>query len=75
MPHARNEPMAIRAQTTSNGKTRQKNMAGSTAQESLTVPNSSEPQAQAPIKRNSTTEVLVASMIGTAIEFYDNYCY
>ncbi len=26
-------------------------------------------------KRNSTTEVMVASMVGTAIEFYDNYCY
>ncbi len=67
--------MANREQTTSNGKTRQKNMAGSSAQESLAAPNSSEPQAQVPIKRNSTTEVLVASMIGTAIEFYDNYCY
>lgn len=27
------------------------------------------------IKRDSTIEVMVASMIGTAIEFYDNYCY
>ena len=26
-------------------------------------------------KRNSTVEVMVASMAGTAIEFYDNYCY
>ncbi len=27
------------------------------------------------VKRDSVTEVMVASMIGTAIEFYDNYCY
>ncbi len=32
-------------------------------------------EAQAPIKRDSAAEVMVASMIGTAIEFYDNYCY
>ncbi len=30
---------------------------------------------QVPIKRDSAAEVMVASMIGTAIEFYDNYCY
>ena len=33
------------------------------------------PAATAPVKRDSTAEVMVASMIGTAIEFYDNYCY
>lgn len=27
------------------------------------------------VKRDSTLEVMVASMVGTAIEFYDNYCY
>lgn len=27
------------------------------------------------VKRDSAAEVMVASMIGTAIEFYDNYCY
>ena len=32
-------------------------------------------EAQAPIKRDSAAEVMVASMVGTAIEFYDNYCY
>ena len=26
-------------------------------------------------KKNSTAEVVAASMVGTAIEFYDNYCY
>ena len=26
-------------------------------------------------KRNSTAEIVAASMVGTAIEFYDNYCY
>ena len=26
-------------------------------------------------KKNSTVEVVAASMVGTAIEFYDNYCY
>ena len=25
--------------------------------------------------KNSTAEVIAASMVGTAIEFYDNYCY
>ena len=30
---------------------------------------------QPPIKRDSAAEVMIASMIGTAIEFYDNYCY
>lgn len=27
------------------------------------------------MNRDSTLEVMVASMVGTAIEFYDNYCY
>ncbi len=27
------------------------------------------------VKKDSVPEVMVASMIGTAIEFYDNYCY
>ena len=31
--------------------------------------------AKPQVKRDSTLEVMVASMIGTAIEFYDNYCY
>ena len=31
--------------------------------------------AKPQFKRDSTLEVMVASMIGTAIEFYDNYCY
>ena len=32
--------------------------------------------AQAPTgKRDSVAEVMAASMVGTAIEFYDNYCY
>ena len=31
--------------------------------------------AAKPAKRDSAAEVMVASMIGTAIEFYDNYCY
>lgn len=30
--------------------------------------------AEAP-KRDSVLEVMAASMVGTAIEFYDNYCY
>ena len=25
--------------------------------------------------KNSTAEIVAASMVGTAIEFYDNYCY
>ncbi len=33
------------------------------------------PGAAPQVKRDSTGEVMVASMIGTAIEFYDNYCY
>ncbi len=33
------------------------------------------PGAAPQVKRDSTCEVMVASMIGTAIEFYDNYCY
>lgn len=32
------------------------------------------PGAEAP-KRDSVLEVMAASMVGTAIEFYDNYCY
>ena len=28
-----------------------------------------------PLKRDSVGEILGASMVGTAIEFYDNYCY
>ena len=31
--------------------------------------------AKPQVKRDSTLEVMVASMVGTAIEFYDNYCY
>ena len=30
---------------------------------------------QVAVKKNSTAEVIAASMVGTAIEFYDNYCY
>ena len=26
-------------------------------------------------EKNSTAEIVAASMVGTAIEFYDNYCY
>ena len=26
-------------------------------------------------RRDSVPEIIAASMIGTAIEFYDNYCY
>ena len=36
------------------------------------LPFGAEPQEK---KKNSTAEVVAASMVGTAIEFYDNYCY
>ena len=42
---------------------------------SITNDNASCSQASTQIKRDSAVEVMVASMIGTAIEFYDNYCY
>lgn len=28
-----------------------------------------------PVKKDSVPEIIAASMVGTAIEFYDNYCY
>ena len=31
--------------------------------------------AEQPQKRDSGAEIIAASMVGTAIEFYDNYCY
>ncbi len=31
--------------------------------------------AEQPQKRDSVAEIIAASMVGTAIEFYDNYCY
>ena len=31
--------------------------------------------ADAAPKKDSVAEVMAASMVGTAIEFYDNYCY
>ena len=27
-----------------------------------------------PVKKDSVPEIIAASMVGTAIEFYDNYC-
>ena len=27
------------------------------------------------VKKDSVPEIIAASMVGTAIEFYDNYCY
>ncbi|KAA8826779.1 MFS transporter [Bifidobacterium reuteri] len=30
---------------------------------------------QEPVKKDSVPEIIAASMVGTAIEFYDNYCY
>ena len=36
------------------------------------LPFGAKPQEK---KKNSTAEVVAASMVGTAIEFYDNYCY
>ena len=33
------------------------------------------PMAEQPQKRDSVAEIIAASMVGTAIEFYDNYCY
>ena len=35
------------------------------------LPFGAKPQEK---KKNSTAEVVAASMVGTAIEFYDNYC-
>ncbi|KAA8815628.1 MFS transporter [Bifidobacterium rousetti] len=31
--------------------------------------------AAEPVKKDSVPEIIAASMVGTAIEFYDNYCY
>lgn len=31
--------------------------------------------AAKPVKKDSVPEIIAASMVGTAIEFYDNYCY
>ncbi|KAA8816323.1 MFS transporter [Bifidobacterium callitrichos] len=31
--------------------------------------------AATPVKKDSVPEIIAASMVGTAIEFYDNYCY
>ena len=31
--------------------------------------------AAKPAKKDSVPEIIAASMVGTAIEFYDNYCY
>ena len=42
---------------------------------SFNAEQTSNSEARAQIKRDSAIEVMVASMIGTAIEFYDNYCY
>ena len=36
------------------------------------LPFGAKPQEK---KKNSTAEVVAASIVGTAIEFYDNYCY
>ena len=36
------------------------------------LPLGAEPKGET---KNSTAEVIAASMVGTAIEFYDNYCY
>ena len=66
-----------KAKHMSNDSTEAIQGAGSTTSTSLTAAASvlKEGEAQTPIKRDSAAEVMVASMIGTAIEFYDNYCY
>ena len=46
-----------------------------TAAATAGVASSAAVAAKPQVKRDSTLEVMVASMIGTAIEFYDNYCY
>ncbi len=66
-----------KAKHMSNDSTEAIQGAGSATSTSLTAAASvlKEGEAQTPIKRDSAAEVMVASMIGTAIEFYDNYCY
>lgn len=44
----------------------------SSAATASALPFGAKPQEK---KKNSTAEVVAASMVGTAIEFYDNYCY
>lgn len=39
------------------------------------MPASTTAAVTEPVKKDSVPEIIAASMVGTAIEFYDNYCY
>lgn len=39
------------------------------------MPASATAAVTEPVKKDSVPEIIAASMVGTAIEFYDNYCY
>lgn len=47
----------------------------SVRREKRIMPASATAAVTEPVKKDSVPEIIAASMVGTAIEFYDNYCY